>query len=109
MRNEVKFLKKEIERMTKELGVSKSFFKRTTPTVSGAGYSYSVAKQNAGGHKASLRQQYAILKDLLDKNEEMKEMFTKKKDAQPVDNVEKVNNMKMIGSFFNTQTSEKKE
>lgn len=103
MANDKIFLKKEINRMIKELGISKSFFKRTLFTVSGDGYSYTATKQDEGGHKASLKQQYSILKDLLQKNEEMKEAFEKKKEAQNiVDNSEKVNN-NVYKSFFGSE------
>lgn len=100
MENNKKFLKQEIERMVKELGISKSFFKRTLFTVSGKGFGYEVAKQSEGGHKASLKQQYSILKDLLQKNLEMKEMFTKKKEAEAVDNGKTVSNINIVRSFF---------
>ena len=59
---EVVFLKKEINSLIKELGVSKKLFKRTLPTVKGSGYKYAV---DSMGHKQSLRQQYMFLLELI--------------------------------------------
>ncbi len=67
---EVKELKQKIVELRKELGVSKSLFKRTLPKVSGKAYSYVV---DENGHKQSLRQQYKFLQDLVKFNNERKE------------------------------------
>lgn len=107
MNYDKKFLKKEIERMIKELGISKSFFKRTLFAVTGNGYNYVATKQSDGGHKASLKQQYSILKDLIEKNNELKQTFTKKE--EPLDITEKSNNIKNMKSFFNSSELNNKE
>ena len=67
---EVSFLKEEIKRLTKELGVSKGLFKRTLPKVKGSGYKYSTDET---GHKQSLRQQYLFLQELIKYKNEKKE------------------------------------
>lgn len=56
------FLKSEISRLLKEIGVSHGVFKRTLPRMSGTGYKYKV--NQAEGGKPSLRQKYQFLVEL---------------------------------------------
>ena len=59
--SEKKTLKRRINRMLDELGISKNVFKKVLPKVVGSGYKYDVGQGR--GKKPSLRQQYSFLKD----------------------------------------------
>ena len=59
-------MKQEMKEMLQELGISKSFFKRTMPLMSGSGFQYKRVKRTGGGrghggHKPSLKQQFSFL------------------------------------------------
>ena len=94
-KTEKDFLKKEIKRMMSEIGVSKRFFKRNMPRVTGEGYDFFRVPPGSKpqGKKPSLRQQYSLLKVLLESHINMKDMLeTQKK------NIEKDQDFKAHGS-----------
>ena len=70
--------------MLKDLGISRSFFKRTMPLMSGSGFEYTRVKaapggRGSGGHKPSLKQQFSFLQDLVAANTEMREQMLEQK------------------------------
>ena len=77
-------MKEEIKKMLKDLGISRSFFKRTMPLMSGSGFEYTRVKEvrggrGSGGHKPSLKQQFSFLQDLVAANAEMREQMLEQK------------------------------
>lgn len=70
-----KQLKEEIQKMIKEIGVSKATFLRNLPLVKGEGYDYVNATKKDGGHKPSLKQKYMILQNILKHHRELKQYF----------------------------------
>lgn len=70
MRN-TKKIKQNINSMLKELGVSKSYFKKTMPRVSGSVTEFVRAPIHEGGKKMSLRQQELFLKRMIETQREI--------------------------------------
>ncbi len=68
-------IKKEIEDMIKEIGISKKTFLSNLPLVKGNGYDYVRVSVKEGGHKPSLKQRYSILKEILKEHRELKLYF----------------------------------
>jgi hypothetical protein len=73
-------IKREIKEMLNHLGISKRYFKKTMPRVSGVGDKFKrvLPKQGlnqSSGHKPSLRQQYIILRQLVTADGEMRKQM----------------------------------
>lgn len=66
--------------MLKELGISKSYFKRTMPTVSGSSSSFTKKTRLEGGRKMSLYQQKLFLKEMLERHRELTEEMDEQKE-----------------------------
>jgi ribonuclease HII len=62
-KQEVKRLKQELKEMIEWMGITKGLFYRTMPRVKARGYKYYV---DNSGRKASLRQQWQFMKDLIE-------------------------------------------
>ena len=60
---EIDRLKSEINVMLKALGLSKRAFKKSLPKMKGSGYKYFIVEK---GKKASIRQQYLLLKQVVE-------------------------------------------
>lgn len=68
-------LKLSIDKMIKEIGISKREFLRNLPLVKGQGYDYTRASAKEGGHAPSLKQKYMILCEILRHHRELKQYF----------------------------------
>ena len=65
--------------MLEMLGISKAYFKKTLPRVSGKGDGF-VRSEGKKGHKPSLRQQWIILRELITTDREIRAGSEEQKD-----------------------------
>lgn len=73
-------LRREIKEMLDHLGISKSYFKRTMPSVSGSATKFIRMARHEGGHSPSLFQQKQLLLQLVTADREMRKQMEAQKE-----------------------------
>jgi hypothetical protein len=72
--------KREIREMLNHLGISKTYFKKTMPSVSGSSTDFIRKSRGEGGRKPSLHQQKILLRQLITADGEMRKQMESQKD-----------------------------